>query len=81
VWNQRRLELGRAKAASLEAEEREAAEKITHRVPEELLGIGVRIEDDILVTTGGHENMSEMVPKELDDVEALCAETSVLPIS
>ena len=35
-------------------------------------GIGVRIEDDILVTAEGHENLSAGIPKEIDEVEALC---------
>lgn len=78
-WNERRIRLGKKEAAAKEAEEKEAAEKITHRVPEEFLGIGVRIEDDILITSEGHENMTEVVPRDLDEVEALCAEESVLP--
>jgi Xaa-Pro aminopeptidase len=78
-WNQRRIMLGQAKAAALEAEEKENAEKITHVVPEEFLGIGVRIEDDVLVTSDGFENMTDAVPKETDEVEALCAERSSLP--
>ncbi|MGD2103103.1 MAG: aminopeptidase P N-terminal domain-containing protein [Acidimicrobiia bacterium] len=80
-WNQRRIMLGRAKAAELEAEEKEKAETITHEVPEEFLGIGVRIEDDVLVTDDGFENMTGMVPKEIDEIEALCAESSRLPSS
>jgi Xaa-Pro aminopeptidase len=78
-WNERRIRLGRKAAAAKEAEEKENAEKITHKVPEEFLGIGIRIEDDILITPGGHDDMTESVPKEIDDVEALCAESSVLP--
>ena len=31
---------------------------------------GFRIEDDILVTKTGYENLSKDIPKELDDVEA-----------
>lgn len=81
AWNERRIRLGRAAAAALEAEERENAEKITHKVPPELIGIGVRIEDDILVTQDGHQNLTTGVPKEVDEVEAMCAETSLLPLS
>ncbi|MCW4386510.1 aminopeptidase P family protein [Salinibacterium sp. SYSU T00001] len=39
-------------------------------VPEEYRGIGVRIEDDILVTAGGAENLSVGIPRTADDVEA-----------
>ncbi|MDA1265979.1 MAG: M24 family metallopeptidase, partial [Planctomycetota bacterium] len=36
-------------------------------------GIGVRIEDDILVTESGYENLTADIPKEVDEVEAACA--------
>jgi len=39
-------------------------------VPEEYRGIGVRIEDNILVTESGAENMSIGIPRTADDVEA-----------
>ena len=39
--------------------------------PEEFRGIGIRIEDDVLVTSGGHEVMTAAVPKSVADVEAL----------
>lgn len=38
-------------------------------VPEEYRGIGVRIEDDILVTPEGHRNLSSGLPRRSADVE------------
>jgi Xaa-Pro aminopeptidase len=38
-------------------------------VPAEFRGIGVRIEDDILVTADGAENLSIAIPRTADDVE------------
>lgn len=38
--------------------------------PESLRGIGVRIEDDILVTDDGFENLNTAIPKAIPDVEA-----------
>ncbi|HEY8912069.1 aminopeptidase P family protein [Lacisediminihabitans sp.] len=39
-------------------------------VPEEFRGIGVRVEDNILVTPSGAENLSIGIPRTADDVEA-----------
>ena len=36
-------------------------------------GIGVRIEDDVLVTPGGADVLTDGIPKEIHDVEAACA--------
>jgi Xaa-Pro aminopeptidase len=79
AWNERRIRLGRAAASAAESEEREGAEKINHVVPAEYLGIGVRIEDDVLIVDVGREVMTTGVPKEIDEVEALCAEAGRLP--
>jgi Xaa-Pro aminopeptidase len=40
-------------------------------VPESFKGIGVRIEDDILCTASGPENLTPAIPKEIDEIEAL----------
>ena len=42
-------------------------------VPEAFRGIGVRIEDNILVTADGGENLSVGIPRSADDVEAWIA--------
>ena len=47
----------------------------TKNVPPAYLGIGVRIEDDILVTESGCEVLTGGVPKEIDEVEALVQST------
>jgi Xaa-Pro aminopeptidase len=43
------------------------------KVPEEFRGIGIRIEDDILITSDGCRNLSEAFPRSADDVEAWIA--------
>ena len=40
-------------------------------IPEPLRNIGVRIEDDIRVTSGEPENLTRAVPTAIDDIEAL----------
>lgn len=41
------------------------------RCDERFKGIGVRIEDDILVTPDGNDNLSAATPKAIDEIEAL----------
>lgn len=40
-------------------------------------GLAVRIEDDLLVTAEGHDNLTELVPKEIAEIEALMAQSSL----
>ncbi|QDY77766.1 aminopeptidase P family protein [Streptomyces qinzhouensis] len=42
-------------------------------VPEEYRGIGIRIEDDILITEDGNRNLSDTLPRQADEVEAWMA--------
>jgi len=76
---ERRLRLGLAAAKKLEEDERAKAEKIVHPIPKEFRGIGVRIEDDILITPGGYDVLTAGTPKTIEDVERTCAERSRLP--
>ncbi len=78
MW-ERRLRLGTAAARKVEDEEKAKAGTITHAIPKELRGIGVRIEDDILVTAGGIENLTAGTPKTVEEVERTCAEAPRLP--
>ncbi len=41
-------------------------------VPDAYRGIGVRIEDDVLVTQAGHEVLTATCPKEIDELERIC---------
>jgi Xaa-Pro aminopeptidase len=56
-----------------DADSTEIAEFIKQIAPiyEQYINIGVRIEDDILITKGGNINLSRYAPKEIDDIEQL----------
>jgi Xaa-Pro aminopeptidase len=43
-------------------------------VDEKWRGIGVRIEDDLLVTAEGNENLTAATPKHPDEIERLLAD-------
>ncbi len=79
-WTERRIMLGTPAAKKLEAEEQEAAGWIEHPVAEEFRGIAVRIEDDVLITGDGYENMTAGVPTDPAEIEAMCAEAPRVPL-
>jgi Xaa-Pro aminopeptidase len=43
-------------------------------------GIGIRIEDDVLVTATGHEVLTAAIPKEIDELEAACRGAALEPV-
>lgn len=45
------------------------------QAPAELRGIGVRIEDDVIITENGYLNLSIKMPKTVVDVEAACRQS------
>jgi Xaa-Pro aminopeptidase len=45
----------------------------TKDIPKKYLGIGVRIEDDVLVTSEGHRVLSSKAPKQVEEIEELMA--------
>jgi Xaa-Pro aminopeptidase len=73
-------EIGSAAAKSEFARRTEEAGSIDFEVPSEFLGLGVRIEDDILMTETGHKIISAETPVDPDEIEAICAEESSLPL-
>jgi len=78
MW-ERRSRLGLAAARKIEEEEKARAATVVHAVPVEYRGIGIRIEDDVLITGDGCEVLTAGTPKTVDEVERTCAEAPRLP--
>lgn len=72
-------EKGAAEAKRIIEERKADAETITHDVPAEYLGIGIRIEDDLLVTESGCDNLSRDVPVDPDQIEELWRSAATIP--
>ena len=70
---ERRKLMGMEKATKLEKEEIMNAKTVKHEIPTDLLGIGVRIEDDIVCTDKGPVNLTEKAPKTIEEIEAAIA--------
>jgi len=78
MW-ERRFRLGPAAAKKAEEEEKARARTVEHPIPPEYRGIGVRIEDDLLITETGAEILTAGTPKTVEEVEQTCGEPSRLP--
>lgn len=50
-------------------------DKNDESVPERYRGIGVRIEDDILITKDGYENLSSDIAKSVEEIEAVSSKS------
>jgi len=70
---------GGTEAKRMLDERRSEADTVTHQVPPRFLGIGVRIEDDLLVTSSGCENLTRGVPVDPDEIESLWTEVPTVP--
>ena len=69
---ERRFRLGAAAARALEEEEKARAERIVHPIPAAFRGLGIRIEDDVLVTAEGPRNLTAAIPKQPGELERIC---------
>ncbi len=78
MW-ERRFRLGMVAAKKVEDEEKARAKTLVHPIPPEYRGIGIRIEDDVLVTAAGNDVLTAGTPKAVEEVERTCAEPPRLP--
>ena len=69
----RRKEMGMEAATKLEQKEMQEAKTVEHEIPEGLLGIGVRIEDNILCTQRDPVNLTKALPRDIDEIENICS--------
>ncbi len=46
---------------------------VAEGIPERYRGIGIRIEDDLLITEKGNENLTAAIPKSVQEIEAACS--------
>ena len=69
---ERRQKIGLQESMKLEKKEIAESKKISHKIPKNLLGIGVRIEDDIVCTEGQPLNLTSGVPREVLEIENIC---------
>jgi len=60
-------------ATKLEQKEMQEAKTVEHEIPEGLLGIGVRIEDNILCTQSDPVNLTKALPRDIDEIENICS--------
>jgi Xaa-Pro aminopeptidase len=73
-------QLGAAAARTQLARRAEESDSLDFEVPTEFVGLGARVEDDILMIEDGHVNLSSATPADPDEIEATCAEGSELPL-
>lgn len=49
--------------------------KDDERVPKEMRGVGIRIEDNILITENGYENLTLALPSSATEIESILDST------
>lgn len=55
--------------------QQQVPEQVPRRVPAKWRGLGIRIEDNLLVTRDGNEVLTSGIPKEIDEIEHLLSTT------